>query len=71
MTRNERRKNKYAQLVQSGFNEKYASRFRDFTQDLIDELCKLRAEAQKQIDEIEMKVLERIQDLLYRKGKKL
>jgi hypothetical protein len=71
MTRAELRRLKYNQLVRSGFNEKYATRFRDFNQSLVDELCVIRADAQKKIDALEQAVLERIQDLLYRKGKRL
>jgi len=71
MNREYRRKQKYEQLINSGFNSKYATRFKNFSQSLVNELCTLKLEAKKQTDAIELAVMERIQELLYRKGLKL
>lgn len=62
---------KYNQLVTSGFTSQHASRFRDFKQELVDELCNMMEQAKKSKDEIDRKVMARISDLLMRNGKRL
>ena len=49
MSRNERRKTNYEQLKQCGFNSKEASRFKDRSKKLIDFICKIKQEGDKEI----------------------
>lgn len=65
------RNTKYWQLVTSGFSGKQASRFRDFKQDLVNQLCEMMLEAKILHDEIDQKITERINNLLIQNGKRL
>ena len=49
MSRNERRTANYLQLKQCGFNAKEASRFKDRSKKLIDFICEIRKEGDKDI----------------------
>jgi hypothetical protein len=49
MSRNERRTANYQQLKQCGFNSKEASVFKDRSKRLIDFICKIKQEGDKEI----------------------
>lgn len=78
MTRADVRKEKYHMLIESGFDGKYATRFKNFSIELVKELCSIMNEFKpqkdnlnNQINELDHKVFERIKDLLQRRGKEL
>jgi len=64
MSRNERRKNNYNFLRECGFNSSMANKYKDLTQNKLDELCKIIKESNESKSELEKIVALRFYEVL-------
>ncbi len=69
--RNERRRKHYQMLKEAGYDRTTATKLKDYDLFTVEQMCKIKHEAVRSVDDIDRKVQEEMQRVLFgKRGKK-